>query len=925
MKKIMYTVLAAGLAISSTGAYMHIRANDTPTAMTQQDVAAAMQRIKDNFRLYVAGNEEMNKNAALATKIKGINTNAKAAYDAYQGDGDAEELFKGISIRKADTEDKNNSDNFKTTAQKIYDMALGYATSGTDSYKNHAYETKILDALNKFYTVYSKSMNYNPGGLLYGNWWNWEIGVPTQISNTFALMDKEINASNPRLLTEYVACFDNHLRNGKNGDVNLSAPQHTGTNLADITMNRVLQGAVIGDANRIKKASSDMMSVFDTINPYDIKNGNTDGVYADGSFIQHHRVAYTGSYGKLLLQRAIQSLIILNDTPWQPQGQLTTLQNWIYQSFLPLTYEGYMMEMVKGRAVSRTSTGYQDSAGVIESMVLLSQRLHGNDKVKMEGQIKYMAQVMPVKLNPASLTLSAVVPYENIIADTAIAPVSQLSKGAYTFNAMDKNVQIGDGFAFGLSRSSDRIAKYEYMSGENYKPWFQGDGAFYLYLSGKDQRLAYGANYFATIDPYRLPGTTTPQEQRKTIPELYGQDYYPNYAAGSVEQNDYVYFPVGTNTISGSTSLDGNSAAILQLGDDNAYAAKQKGLLPSDFVAYKNANANKSWFMFQDKIIVMGSDVHDEKGRNVTTTIDNQMSDPADILKTTAMDKDGKNITLQDGTYDHLKWINYSSSKAHSNVGYYFPEHKPITVKTDIRTGNLKDIRKANPDKNVTEKFFTMTYEHGKGADDTYSYVMLPNADEKQTAAYAANPDIHILENTKNVQAVEDRSSHMSGYNFFAQGTSNGITSSGPAAILMKEENKTVTLALSDPTFTQGELNISLPFKNAEVISNDARISVTNKDDAVQLKANTAKLYGKTIEVKLMLKEKAPIIEESKPQPQAPQIANTTTTQGHKTNVKPIPPDTGDRSSPWIYAGLAAIALAFMGIVSKLRMKKKKM
>ena len=44
---------------------------------------------------------------------------------------------------------------------------------------------------------------------------------------------------------------------------------------------------------------------------------------------------------------------------------------------------------------------------------------------------------------------------------------------------------------FALARSSDRISKYEYMSGENLMPWFQGDGAHYLYLSGQDQAQTY--------------------------------------------------------------------------------------------------------------------------------------------------------------------------------------------------------------------------------------------------------------------------------------------------------------------------------------------------------------------------------------------------------------------------------------------------
>ena len=62
------------------------------------------------------------------------------------------------------------------------------------------------------------------------------------------------------------------------------------------TINRILQGAVTSDENRIKKAIDDVMTVFNTIDPANLQYGNTDGFYEDGSFIQHHRVAYTGAY-----------------------------------------------------------------------------------------------------------------------------------------------------------------------------------------------------------------------------------------------------------------------------------------------------------------------------------------------------------------------------------------------------------------------------------------------------------------------------------------------------------------------------------------------------------------------------------------------------------------------------------------------------
>src|SRR5690625_471653 len=91
--------------------------------------------------------------------------------------------------------------------------------------------------------------------------------------------------------------MDAYLRNGEDGDVDLGSRFHTGANLADITTNRILQGALLGDDARITKAISDQATVLSTIDPYDLQHGVTDGYYADGSFIQHpfgrlHRVVW---------------------------------------------------------------------------------------------------------------------------------------------------------------------------------------------------------------------------------------------------------------------------------------------------------------------------------------------------------------------------------------------------------------------------------------------------------------------------------------------------------------------------------------------------------------------------------------------------------------------------------------------------------
>lgn len=813
--------------------------------------------MKSNYLNYMCGNQLLNSNILVKGKIDSVNSSAKKALDSYiEVD---EDWSKGI-FKDVDLTDRESSDSFSTTAKNLQSMGIAYTTYGSTYYKNENVKRRVLDGLKRYYTF------FNDDELLekyFGNWYNWEIGIPTALSSLFLLMEDEINAEDPELILNYVKCMDQYLQNGKDGDVDLTARQHTGANLADITMNRVLQGIVTKDENRIRKAVSDMMTVYEVIDPNNIKNNNTDGVYEDGSFIQHHRVAYTGSYGVVLLQRISQSVIVLGGTQFQPEGHIDMMQKWIYESFTPVTFEGYMMEIVKGRATSRTGSGYADMSKIIDSMLQVIPYMDDEDANNFKEHIKYLVTSMPENMRPksSSFSLISILPYEEIMNDNSIKAVSHSQKGHFAFNSMDKNVHVRDKFAFSISRSSNRIAKYEYMSGENKRSWFQGDGAFYLYQSGRNQTKSYGAEYYATVGPYRLPGTTVPVEERKTIQEWHnGKDYYDNpglgFESGSEKQNDYVYFPVGTNHYSGSVELDGYSAAGMQLGDDIAYVDKQKKLLPEDFVVYKNANANKAWFMFDDEIVVMSSDIHDENGRQLVSTIDNRMSDENEKTSVNIGYTNGKKEILKsDGEYKNVSWINYGTNLEGTNVGYYYPETKDITIENGLRSGNLQDIRKQNPDKDVTHNLFTMTYNHGKNPkNESYSYVILPNADEKATQQYASNPQISILANDEFVQAVEHKGLNMKGYMFYGEAKVDGLKSNKCVSILMKEGEEETTLAISDPTFEESVIDLTLDMKNAEIVSGGENIIIEHQGSKTILHVNVENLNGKSLEV--VLKEK---------------------------------------------------------------------
>lgn len=394
MKKLISSVLLSSMllnagmapALAVSNYSQTATANETKSTVNAQEAANTLIR---NHCQYLAGNAEMNQNAVVKSKLSAIEKNAEKALAAYQGVKNPYVMFSGDGYDMSDAKTVNatpvTSDPFYKNVQYLYDMALACATSGTKYYQDAALKQKLIDALKAFYEVYNKHTSYkNEEGKLFGNWWNWEIGVPTKITSILALMQKDVQAADANLIANYIKAFDNHLRNGKNGDVDLTSATHTGTNLIDITANRMVQGALLGDTKRIEKAVSDMMTVFNTIDPYHIVNNNTDGVYADGSFIQHHRVAYTGSYGKLLLQKAVSSLYVLKGTPWQPQDKVSAIENWIYNSFLPLIHEGYMSEVVKERAVSRSTTGYADAIGVVEAMTLLTTFLSESNSKKMQ-------------------------------------------------------------------------------------------------------------------------------------------------------------------------------------------------------------------------------------------------------------------------------------------------------------------------------------------------------------------------------------------------------------------------------------------------------------------------------------------------------------------------------------------------------------
>lgn len=807
--------------------------NPAPAARaTLGAMSADPSQLLANAIAIYAGTAESNARPDVTAKVTAIDSTARTWLAALDRAGSGE-LFAGLPLGTSDP-------NLSSSYQHLYEIALAYRRPGpaSDLQGSEQVRARIAEKLVWLHDNYygDQSKGY------YGNWFTWEIGISTFVSKTLALIDAPAD-----LITRYVASMDAYLRNGKDGDVDLDSRFHTGANLVDITANRVLQGALLNDDARIRKALQDQFTVFATVDPYNLQHGVTDGYYADGSFLQHASVAYTGSYGKGLLSRVVQTIKVLAGTEYAQSDDLVgVVQGWVEHGFAPLIFEGWMMEIVKGRAVSRTGTGYDDVAVIVEAIVDLADYAVADDAARLKSFAKFTAR--PTINANSFVSPVSIGRFADLKNDPAIVP-ADLNPAALStaFNAMDRTVHRRPTYAFALARNSSRISKYEYMSGENLLPWFQGDGAHYLYLAGQDQTQSFGIDYFTTVSPYALGGVTAPVETRKSIPELYGTAYYdnpPTFTASSEDQNTYVYFPTGTNAYSGGATLDAYGAVGWVQSDDFAYASRAS--LPDDFVVYKNASATKSWFLLDDEIVVLAAGVGDAT-RAVTTTLDTRIAGAADPVTITGVRRDGQNWT---GTGDP-RWIRYANGAV--SVGYYFLQPTELSADLQTVTRSRRVVRTSNPDTAVTKQVFALTATQPAGAKRALAYALVPNATDSALKSYQ-HGRIATLSNTVKMQAIQHLGLRLTAVNTFTPGPHNlpGLSIDGPASLLIRRQSSSVQVAVSDPTTQRDTVTVNLRAQYLKPAAPVDGVQVTRTVTGTRLTFSTRHTYGRSLAIKLL-------------------------------------------------------------------------
>ncbi|TSB31611.1 polysaccharide lyase 8 family protein [Streptomyces benahoarensis] len=655
---------------------------------------------------------------------------------------------------------------------RLHTMAEAYAQPGTGLTGDAALADAVLTGLDHL-----EAAVYHAGADRYGNWWDWQIGSPQQLLDTLAVLDTHLPGGPlpDDHRARHLAAVDHFVPDSALGAYTGTS---TGANRVDLCRVVVLRGVLGRTPAKIALARDALSPVF----PY-VTHG--DGLYADGSFIQHTAVAYSGTYGYVLLDGIGRLLALLTGTEWAVTDPVRrTVLDSVTHAYAPLLHDGLMMDMVSGRAVSRgdlltddrrvpRSDHYHGHA-LLAAVALLAESADPTARTRWHALVKgHIARdrVLPVRTDRqytvADLARLAAV------ADGPAAPAPE-PDGHRLFPAMDRAVHRRPGWTAGLAMASARIAHYENGNGENPHGWHTGSGML-SWWAGETGGGQYTDAYWPTVDPYRLPGTTV---STKRLADNEG-------GAFGAPRPD-------VRGVGGTT--DGTYAAVGQ---------HLRGL-------GSTLTAHKSWFFLDDTVVCLGAGITAHDGVPVETIVDNRALGAAGRA---ALTVDGRPQPTAPGavrTFPAARWAHLAG-----HGGYVFPGGFPggaalHTLRED-RTGSWRDINTGSDATELTRRYLTLWHDHGTDPDDArYLYLLMPGATVHAVAARAADPRwLTVLAHTAGQQAVAVDALGLTAAHFFRPGTAGPLTADGPVSLLVRRTGpRTATLHAAAPERTGDPLEI---------------------------------------------------------------------------------------------------------------------
>lgn len=709
------------------------------------------------------------------------------------------------------------AENMALAFDRIRVMALQYTSIGSSHYHSATLLDKIVRGLDKLYQKsYNQGRRPSDGG-----WYN-IIGVPLSLLDTLCILPAAVIGQS--LHANLLAVVDHFT----------PAPTDVSANLA-WTTRVVLQRALLAnDLAAFNNARSRLPALCRPEAPE-----RRYGFLPDGSYLMHRAHPYTGAYGVEMYYQCAWMVHLLAgaaDTALPPTDW-AWLRNWTFSAFEPFLFRGSISGAIRGRAISRAwESCHAIGADFTSGAILLSDVAPEPEKTSLRQLVKATVDTDEVRdfftYDPVTglskLTIDTARLGWDISTDDTITPRPE-ANATTIYAQMDRAAHRRPGFAYLVAMHSTRVTDYESINLENRHGWYTGSGMVYFHNSDPDRPTIdhYDDAFWATVNPYRLPGTTLDVRERQV-----------RGGPASPGAPDYRQGVCGDSPMVGGVQNKTCGVACMRLQRD------------PDTVNPAWPSANKSWLFFSDFIVCMGSAIRSAGPYRVETIVENRN-----------LGEDGGNIVLMnsatnavlttrgpDGTNagEELaaKWISVQGVGGYVFLHDAFPQEKKPKIKglRTLRSGNWRDVNMhaKSPDLSVSREYVTLWLDHGASPDDgRYCYVFFPN----KTSPTSLNTSNITTICTNDVHYAVARFSTLTVYNAMfwnadTQGMAAGVlTAYAPVAVSIRIGAGQAIIAVSDPSQLRVDpIKLVVRIATTGVVSNDSEItSIVRSTDTVTL------------------------------------------------------------------------------------------
>lgn len=380
---------------------------------------------------------------------------------------------------------------------------------------------------------------YTAGADEEGNWWDWQIGAPKKLLEAALL-----TGYRGRALLDAVDHFVPECR------LDDYSGTSTGANRVDLCTVMLLRAILGNDRDRAALAVSALTPATSYVT-------EGDGVYRDGSFVQHSTIPYQGGYGVVWLSGLATLMAVLRGSPWEVQNRQIVFDS-VERSFVPFVHRGTCMDLVRGRGIGRPNRTGRDLA---DTILLLGESASPGERARWRGVVKGWG----------------------LLDDDTVAAIDE-PVGHRLMPMSARAVHRRKDWCAALSMASSRIGHYEHGNGENLRGWHTGSGMLYWW-AGSDPYT----QFWRTADPYRLPGTTVSTKRLADgAGEAWGDTCPPGRWVGGA--TDGTYATVGQHLTGLESTLDAFKSWFFL---DDAVVCLGAGITCEDGVAVETVVDNR--------------------------------------------------------------------------------------------------------------------------------------------------------------------------------------------------------------------------------------------------------------------------------------------------------------------------------------------